>query len=174
MVPHFSGLSTSDGHSPARLRTSTQLDSDSPCHLPRSHPLPPAPPLLSSAPPWPRPYGQPCRTSCGSGGPTREHQRLPLATVRAWRGSCGKPAGGHAAVNYVPGIRALTYSLSVLRYPTDTAHRAARQPGTLAQPVAPRGCLCPSLARTHRTLATLPHAVSEAGSRERFVLRRSM
>ena len=71
-------------------------------------------------------------------------------------------------------IRALTYSLSVLRYPTDTAHRAARQPGTLAQPVAPRGCLCPSLARTHRTLATLPHAVSEAGSRERFVLRRSM
>ena len=105
---------------------------------------------------------------------TREHQRLPLATVRAWRGSCGKPAGGHATVNYVPGIRTLTYSLSVLRYPTDTAHRAARQPGTLAQPVAPRGCLCPSLARTHRTLATLPHAVSEAGSRERSVLRRSM
>ena len=53
-------------------------------------------------------------------------------------------------VNYVPGIRALTYSLSVLRYPTDTAHRAARQPGTLAQPVAPRGCLCPSIATAHR------------------------
>ena len=55
---------------------------------------------------------------------------------------------------------------------SETRGRSAKLIG--AQPVAPRGCLCPSLARTHRTLATLPHAVSEAGSRERFVLRRSM
>ena len=57
---------------------------------------------------------------------------------------------------------------------TTTAHRAVRQSGTLAQPIVSRGCPCPSLARTHRTLATLPFAVSEAGSRKRFVLRRSM
>ena len=69
---------------------------------------------------------------------------------------------------YRGGLGALTYHLSVLRYPTDTAHRAVRQSGTLAQPIASRGCLCPSFARTHRTLATLPFAVSEAGSRKRI------
>ena len=116
-----------------------------------------------------------CRTSCGSGGPDRGHQRLLLAAVQAWRGSCRKPAGGHVVFDFVPrGLGALTYHLSVLRYPTDTAHRAVRQSGTLAQPIASRGCPCPSFARTHRTLATLPFAVSEAGSRKRFMLRRSM
>ena len=41
----------------------------------------------------PQPYGQPCRTSCDSGGPDRGHQRLLLAAVQAWRGSCRKPVG---------------------------------------------------------------------------------
>ena len=53
------------------------------------------------------------------------------------------------SVNNVPGITALTYSLSVLRYPTDTAHRAVRQSGTLAQPIASRGCPCPRALRGH-------------------------